>query len=99
MRKQPADESVHPACKEVRPYGPDCTLLGETGSGKEMFAQSMHNASSRRNGPFVAVTVRLFRGILESELFGYDDGAFTGARRSGKDWGSLSWLTMDHFPR
>ena len=60
-------------------------LLGETGSGKEMFAQSMHNASSRRNGPFVAVNcAALPEGILESELFGYDDGAFTGARRSGK---------------
>lgn len=60
-------------------------LLGETGSGKEMFAQSMHNASSRRNGPFVAVNcAALPEGILESELFGYDEGAFTGARRSGK---------------
>ena len=50
-------------------------LLGETGSGKEMFAQSMHNASSRRNGPFVAVNcAALPEGIL----------AFTGARRSGK---------------
>ena len=45
----------------------------------------MHNASSRRNGPFVAVNcAALPEGILESELFGYDDGAFTGARRSGK---------------
>ena len=45
-------------------------LLGETGSGKEMFAQSMHNASSRRNGPFVAVNcAALPEGILESELF------------------------------
>lgn len=60
-------------------------LLGETGSGKEMFAQSMHNASSRRDGPFVAVNcAALPEGILESELFGYDEGAFTGARRSGK---------------
>ena len=61
-------------------------LLGETGSGKEMFAQSMHNASSRRNGPFVAVNcAALPEGILESELFGYDDGAFTGAQAQRKD--------------
>lgn len=60
-------------------------ILGETGSGKEMFAQSMHNASGRRNGPFVAVNcAALPEGILESELFGYDEGAFTGARRTGK---------------
>lgn len=60
-------------------------LLGESGSGKELFAQSIHNASSRRDGPFVAVNcAALPEGILESELFGYDEGAFTGARRKGK---------------
>lgn len=60
-------------------------LLGESGSGKELFAQSIHNASRRRNGPFVAVNcAALPEGILESELFGYDGGAFTGARKTGK---------------
>lgn len=60
-------------------------LYGETGTGKEMFAQSIHNASPRRDGPFVAVNcTALNRDLLESELFGYADSSFTGARRGGK---------------
>ena len=60
-------------------------LLGETGSGKEMFAQSIHNASERKNYPFVAVNcAALPESLLESELFGYVEGAFTGASRHGK---------------
>ena len=60
-------------------------LYGETGTGKEMFAQSIHNASPRRNGPFVAINcTALNRNLLESELFGYADSSFTGARKGGK---------------
>lgn len=60
-------------------------LYGETGTGKEMFAQSIHNASPRKNGPFVAVNcTALSKSLLESELFGYADGSFTGAKRGGK---------------
>lgn len=60
-------------------------LVGETGVGKELFAQSIHNSSSRKTGPFVAINCAAIpEGILESELFGYEGGSFTGALREGK---------------
>ncbi|MGD9917329.1 MAG: sigma-54-dependent Fis family transcriptional regulator [Paenirhodobacter sp.] len=59
-------------------------LLGETGVGKDAFAQALHAAGPRATGPFVAVNCGGFsRELLTSELFGYADGAFTGARRGG----------------
>jgi sigma-54 dependent transcriptional regulator, acetoin dehydrogenase operon transcriptional activator AcoR len=59
-------------------------LLGETGAGKERFARALHAEGHRKDGPFVAVNCGgLPRDLLASELFGYVDGAFTGARRSG----------------
>lgn len=60
-------------------------LYGESGVGKEILAQSIHNISKRKEKPFVAINcATISESLLESELFGYEDGAFTGARKGGK---------------
>jgi propionate catabolism operon transcriptional regulator len=60
-------------------------IQGETGTGKELFAHAIHNASNRKKGPFITVNcMSLSESLLESELFGYEPGAFTGSRREGK---------------
>ena len=60
-------------------------ILGESGTGKELFAQAIHNHSPRREGPFIAVNCgALPQGLIESELFGYEGGAFTGSKKEGQ---------------
>ncbi|OPY85422.1 MAG: Acetoin dehydrogenase operon transcriptional activator AcoR [Smithella sp. PtaU1.Bin162] len=59
-------------------------LLGESGTGKDVFAQAIHNESNRSNGPYIAINCAAIpRDLISSELFGYSDGAFTGSRKGG----------------
>ncbi len=81
------DEKVAALIRKVNlVMGRDIPILitGETGTGKELLAQAVHNDSPRAGGPFVAVNcASIPETLIESELFGYEDGAFTGARKKG----------------
>lgn len=71
--------------QEISRVNATVLISGESGTGKELFAQSIHNQSDRKIGPFVAVNcAALPPNLLESELFGYVEGAFTGATKKGK---------------
>ncbi|SHJ40177.1 sigma-54 interaction domain-containing protein [Lutispora thermophila] len=72
-------------CKQIASSDSTVLLLGESGTGKELFAGSIHNNSNRKTQPFVAINcATLPENLLESELFGYEEGAFTGAKKGGK---------------
>ena len=81
-------DPLHTAIKQARRFAhvdSNILLYGETGTGKELFAQSIHNESDRAAGAFVAVNCAAIpENLMESELFGYESGAFTGANKTGK---------------
>jgi len=76
-------ETVRQAQIAVR-ISSNVLLLGESGTGKDVFAQAIHNSSCRQDGPYVAINCAAIpRDLISSELFGYADGAFTGSRKGG----------------
>ena len=78
-------KSVTEMTRKVAKTDLSVLILGENGTGKELYAQAIHRNSSRRDGPFVAVNfAALPESLAESELFGYEEGAFTGAKKGGK---------------
>jgi transcriptional regulator with PAS, ATPase and Fis domain len=71
-------------CKEISNSPSTVLIQGESGTGKELFAQAIHNNSNRKNYPFVAINCGAIpKDLIESELFGYVEGAFTGAKKGG----------------
>lgn len=72
-------------CQKIASVDKPTLIVGESGTGKELFASSIHNASKRNRYPFVAINCATIpENLLESELFGYESGAFTGAKKGGK---------------
>ncbi len=85
IRESPAMEDVVRKAVLYARTKSNIIIYGETGTGKELFAQSIHNRSGYAKGPFVAINCASFPpSLLESELFGYEEGAFTGAKKGGK---------------
>nr|WP_255516969.1 sigma 54-interacting transcriptional regulator [Thermoactinomyces sp. CICC 23799] len=81
--------------KQVAPYPTNVLLLGPSGVGKEVIANLIHHLSDRRNKPFIKVNCAAIpEALLESELFGYEPGAFTGARKGGKK-DCLNWRMVE----
>jgi transcriptional regulator with PAS, ATPase and Fis domain len=72
------------AAKDFASTAKNVLIVGESGTGKELFAQAIHNYSPRNEGPFIAVNCASFPSeLIDSELFGYESGSFTGARKGG----------------
>ncbi len=83
--QSPAIEKAKEEAENYAQVDSPLLIYGETGTGKELFAQAIHNASPRKDNPFVAFNCAAIpENLLESELFGYVEGAFTGAKKKGK---------------
>ncbi len=83
--KDPETKEFIEEAKKIGKTDYTTLLYGESGSGKEILAQSIHNISKRKDKPFVAINcATISESLLESELFGYEEGSFTGARKGGK---------------
>ncbi|MGH8192445.1 MAG: PEP-CTERM-box response regulator transcription factor [Rhodanobacteraceae bacterium] len=83
-----SSQAMQDACRlveKVSPSNATVLLLGETGTGKELFARAIHRLSARRDGPFVAINCAAIpESLLEAELFGHEKGAYTGAHKQTK---------------
>jgi DNA-binding NtrC family response regulator len=85
LSKSPKMKKIFDLIKQVGPLGSTVLIWGETGTGKELIAQAIHASDTRRTGPFIALNcAALNDSLLESELFGHERGAFTGADRRKK---------------
>ncbi|MGE5283838.1 MAG: sigma-54 interaction domain-containing protein [Actinomycetota bacterium] len=85
LTKDPAMLEIIEQARRIAASSATVLILGESGTGKELFAQALHEASQRKNGPFVAINCGAIpHDLIESELFGYEEGAFSGARKKGK---------------
>ncbi|GAJ98021.1 sigma-54-dependent Fis family transcriptional regulator [Geomicrobium sp. JCM 19055] len=83
--KSPSIQRVKSLARKASRTKASVVIQGESGTGKELFAQGIHHMSSRSEGPFVAINCSAFpENLLESELFGYEGGAFTDARKGGR---------------
>jgi DNA-binding NtrC family response regulator len=85
VSKSPKMRRIFDLIEQVGPLGSTVLIHGETGTGKELVAQAIHEADNRRKGPFVALNCAVLHdSLLESELFGHERGAFTGAEKRKK---------------
>ena len=85
VAESPAGAQIKALAEKIAATDATVLLESESGTGKELYAQAIHNASLRREGVFVAINCANFNpNMLESELFGYVEGAFTGAKKGGK---------------